>query len=269
MKKEKVILILYIMAIIFVSEMIGMQVIQLGNIRVSVLPLVFAVLITMILGIPKIRKGIFKMVYSKENISFAGKNLIFIMLPLMARYGADVAPRIDEILQIGWVFILQAAGNVGTILLGLPIALLLGLKRQSIGAVLGIGREGELAYISEKFGLNGEEGRGVLSMYLIGTLFGAIIFSFIPPLLHAIGFDYRALAIGTGLGSASMMTAASSAIVALYPNMQESITSYAAAAQLVTSFIGTYVMVFLSIPLLNVMYRLFTKEKAIDMKVKK
>lgn len=268
-KKEKIVLVLYVMAIIFVSEMIGMQQLKVGSISVSVLPLVFAVLIAMILGIPKIRHGLLKTVYAKENIQFTGKNLIFIMLPLMARYGADVAPKIDEILQIGWVFILQAVGNVGTIILGLPIALLLGLKRQSIGAVIGIGREGELAYISEKFGLNGEEGRGVLSMYLIGTLFGAIIFSFIPPILNVVGFDYRALSIGTGLGSASMMTAASSAIVAIYPAMQDSITSYAAAAQLVTSFIGTYVMVFLSIPLLNIMYRLFTKDKAIHMKVKK
>lgn len=268
-KKEKIVLILYVMLIIFVSEMIGMQQLQLGKIRISVLPLVFAVLLTMVLGIPKIRRGTLKMVYAKENIQFAGKNLIYIMLPLMARYGADVAPKIDEILQIGWVFILQAVGNIGTIILGLPIALLLGLKRQSIGAVIGIGREGELAYISEKYGLSSEEGRGVLSMYLIGTLFGAIIFSFIPPILNVIGFDYRALSIGTGLGSASMMTAASSAIVAIYPAFQESITSYAAASQLVTSFIGTYVMVFLSIPLLNVMYRLFTKDKKIHLKEKK
>lgn len=262
-RKEKVLYLLYIMVIIFVAEMIGAQKIQLGNLSVSVLPLVFAVLIAMILGIPKLRHGIILHVYTKDNIAFAGRNLIFIMLPLMARYGADVAPKIDDILKLGWVFIIQSVGNIGTILLGLPIALLLGLKKQSIGAVLGIGREGELAYISEKFGLNGDEGRGVLSIYLIGTLFGAIIFSFIPPILNAFGFDYRALAIGTGLGSASMMTAASSAIVGLYPIESATIISYAAAAQLVTSFIGTFVMVFLSIPLLKFMYRLITKDKIV------
>lgn len=264
-KRERFIFILYIMLIIFVAEMIGVQKVQLGSIMISILPLVFAVLITMIIGIPFFRKGLIERIYKKENIVFAGKNLIFIMLPLMARYGADVAPQIAEIWKLGWVFVLQTAGNVGTILLGLPIALLLGLKRQSIGAVLGIGREGELAFISEKFGLNGEEGNGVLSMYLIGTLFGAIIFSFIPPFLNALGFDYRALAIGSGLGSASMMTAASSSVIGLYPQHEAIISSYAAAAQLVTSFMGTYIMVFLSIPIMNFLYRIIKHKKAINM----
>lgn len=264
MKKDKIVFLLYVMGIIFISEMIGMQFIKVGSITILVLPLVFAVLLTMIIGIPALRKGPLKSVYSKENIKFSGSNLIFIMLPLMARYGADVAPKINEILQLGWVFLLQSVGNIGTVILGLPIALLLGLNREAIGATLGIGREGELAFITEKFGLNGDEGRGVLSMYLVGTLFGSLFFSFIPPLLSAVGFDYRALAIASGLGSASMMTASSSAIVGLYPEHASTITSFAGASQLVTSFMGTYVMVFVSIPLMNAMYRVFKKERAIN-----
>lgn len=262
--KNSILFVIYIMIIITISELIGVQRINVGTIRISILPLVFAVLLTMIIGITTWRKGILKKIYSEENIKLAGGNLIFIMLPLMARYGADVAPKINEILQYGWVFLLQSVGNVGTVIIGLPIALLLGLKREAIGATLGIGREGELAYVSEKFGINGAEGRGILSMYLVGTLFGALIFSFIPPLLSAIGFDYRALAIASGLGSASMMTAASSSIVGLYPQHAETITSFAGASQLVTSFMGTYVMVFVSIPVMNFMYKLFTKERAIN-----
>ncbi len=265
MKKDSNILfIVYIMIVIAISELIGMQFVKVGNLTILILPLVFAVLITMIIGIPAWRKGIIQKIYSDANIKFAGSNLIFIMLPLMARYGADVAPKINEIMQYGWVFLLQSVGNIGTVILGLPIALFLGLKREAIGATLGIGREGELAYISEKFGLNGEEGRGVLSMYLVGTLFGALFFSFIPPILNAVGFDYRALAIASGLGSASMMTAASSSIVGLHPQFADTITSFAGASQLVTSFMGTYIMVFLSIPLMNFMYKIFKKERAIN-----
>src|SRR5699024_8558406 len=89
-----------------------------------------------------------------RTVGFSGAFLIIIMLPLMARYGADVAPRLKEILSIGWVFLLQEIGNVGTVVLGLPIALLLGLRRHAIGSALGLGREGELAYISEKYTLN-------------------------------------------------------------------------------------------------------------------
>lgn len=263
-KKDNILFIVYIMIVVFISEMIGMKFIKIGNLTILILPLVFAVLISMFVAIPVWRKGILKKIYSEENIKFAGSNLIFIMLPLMARYGADVAPKINEIIQYGWVFLLQSAGNIGTVLLGLPVALLLGLNRESIGATLGIGREGELAFISEKFGLNGDEGRGILSMYLVGTLFGALFFSFIPPILNAVGFDYRALAIASGLGSASMMTAASSSIVGLHPEFADTITSFAGASQLVTSFMGTYVMVFLSIPLMNFMYKLFKKERAIN-----
>lgn len=264
MKKNKVSFLLFILLVIFLSEMIGATRFEFGSFAITLLPLVFAVLITMLIGIPLWRKGIIKDIYSKENISFAGANMIFIMLPLMARYGADVAPNIREILDIGWIFLLQSVGNIGTVILGLPIALLLGLNRESIGATLGIGREGELAYTSEKFGLNTEEGRGILSIYLIGTLFGSVIFSFIPPLFNMLGFDYRALSIASGLGSASMMTAASSSIIPLYPDAETTITSYAAAAQLITSFMGTYVMVFLSIPLMNFFYKLLKKERAIN-----
>ena len=263
MKKDRILFFGFILLIIFISEMIGVQGITIGSISISVLPLVFAVIIAMVVGLSIFRKGIIKNIYSKENVDFAGKYLIFIMLPLMARYGADVAPKINEILEVGWIFLLQSVGNIGTVLLGLPVALLLGLKREAIGATLGIGREGELAYISERFTVNSDEGRGVLSIYLIGTLFGSIIFSVIPPILSVLGFDYRALAIGTGLGSASMMTAASTSLIPLYPEAESTITSYAAASKLVTSFIGTYVMVFLSIPLMNFMYKIFKKEKAI------
>lgn len=250
-----------VLIIIFIAEMIGFQSFAVGSLRVSVLPLVFAVLIGMIFGVPAIRKGVLAKVYSKENIRFSGENLMFIMLPLMARYGADVAPRIGEIIKVGWVFLIQEVGNLGTILLGLPIALLLGLRREAIGATLGIGREGELSYITEKYTLNSPEGRGVLSMYLIGTLFGTIFFSLFAPLVLSLGLDVRALAMASGMGSSSMMTAASSSLVALYPEKESMILSYAAASQLLTSFLGTYTMVFLAVPLQRMMYRLFTKEE--------
>src|SRR5699024_10120400 len=121
------------------------------------------------------------------------------MLPLMARYGADVAPTRGVIISIGWVFVIQELGNLGTVVLGLPIALLIGLRREAIGATLGIGREGELAYISEKYTLESPEGRGVLSLYVLGTLFGAIFFSVFAPILLDLGFRVEALAMASGV----------------------------------------------------------------------
>ncbi|MDH6363313.1 MFS family permease [Enterococcus sp. PF1-24] len=258
MKKHLVWLIPFVALIVVASEMIGMQFVVLGSTTITILPLVFAVLFAMILGLPGIRFGLLKKVYAKANIEFSGKYLMYIMLPLMARYGADVAPRLKEILSVGWVFLFQELGNVGTVIIGLPVALMLGLRREAIGATLGLGREGELAYISEKYTLNSPEGRGVLSLYLIGTLFGSIFFSIFAPMMLGLGLDYRALAMSSGVGSASMMTAASSSLIAIMPEHETTIAAYAAASQLLTSFLGTYTMVFVAVPLQRFMYNFLT-----------
>ena len=253
MKKQLVWLVGFVVAVVTIAELIGMQFITLGNTTVTVLPLVFSVLLAMLFGLPVLRKGLVAKIYSKGNIQFSAKYLLYIMLPLMARYGADVAPRLKEILSVGWVFLFQELGNVGTVLIGLPVALMLGLR-----ATLGLGREGELAYISEKYTLDSAEGRGVLSLYLIGTLFGSIFFSIFAPIMAGLGFDYRALAMSSGVGSASMMTAASSSLIALMPENETTIAAYAAASQLLTSFLGTYTMVFIAVPLQRFMYNLLT-----------
>ena len=51
-----------------------------------------------------------------------------------------------------------------------------------------------------------------------------------------------------------MMTAASSSLAAMKPEMAETIRSFAAASQLLTSFIGTFTMVFLAVPLQKAIY---------------
>lgn len=259
MKFQFLYLLVFSLIVITISELIGFQSIALGAVKISILPLVFAIMITMFLGLTIFRKGILKKVYSKSNIQFSNKYLLFIMLPLMARYGADVAPHIREILSIGWVFLIQEIGNLGTVLIGLPAAILIGLRREAIGATLGIGREGELAYISEKYTLDSDEGRGVLSLYIIGTLFGAIFFSIFAPLLLDVGFRVEALAMASGVGSASMMTAASSTLVARMPELESTILAYASASQLLTSFLGTFTMVFLAVPLQRFMYNLLVR----------
>lgn len=259
--KELIYLIIFSALVIFLAEMIGFQLITIGNINIGLLPLLFALLITMILSISFFRKGILKKVYSKSNVEFAGKYLIIIMLPLMAKYGADVAPKLREILSIGWIFLIQELGNLGTVILGLPVAIFLGLRREAIGSTLGLGREGELAYISEKYTLDSPEGRGVLSMYIFGTLFGALFFSIIAPVFLNLGIRVEALAIASGVGSASMMTAASSSLVAIRPEMADTIRAYAAASQLLTSFIGTFTMVFLAVPIQKFIYKHLVKEE--------
>lgn len=252
--KNFIYMVVFAAVVIVVSEIIGIKFISMGKVRVILLPLAFALLIGMTLGLKIFRKGILANIYSKENVEFAGKYLIIMMLPLMARYGADIAPKIKDILSIGFVFLSQELGNLGTVLLGLPVAFFLGLRREAIGATLGIGREGELAYITEKYTLDSPEGEGILGMYIFGTLFGALFFSVIAPLFSVFGIRPEALAMAAGMGSGSMMAAASSSLTAAYPHLEETIRAYAATSQLLTSFFGTFTMVLLAVPLQRIIY---------------
>jgi hypothetical protein len=261
--KEKYIFFIFLLIILFVSERIGTQVIDLKFTKLVLLPMIFAVIFTMTLGGTKILNKIpyLDCIYTESNIEFCGKYILLIMLPLMARYGAFIGPHIREIMNVFLGFVLQEFGAIGTVLIGLPIALFLGLKREARGATLGIGREGELAFISEMFTLNSPEGRGVLSIYLIGTLFGAIIYCLIIPLLAMLGFNPLALAMSSGVGSASMMTASAATIAEFYPHMKEEILAFAATSNQITSITGTYMMVFIAYPLSNFLYTKITGEK--------
>ena len=51
----------------------------------------------------------------------------------MARYGTLVGPTLPKIVGASPALILQEFGNLGTVLLGVPIAVYLGLKRETIG----------------------------------------------------------------------------------------------------------------------------------------
>ncbi|MGL4589565.1 MAG: DUF3100 domain-containing protein [Mycoplasmatales bacterium] len=252
---------LYVPVIVIIAELIGKQLIKITDkITIFILPLLLAVAITMIIGSSFFRKGIIRKIYDEQNINFASKYLILIILPLMAKYGADIAPKLEEIMRVGWVFLFQELGNSVTVILGMPIAILIGLKRSAIGATLGIGREGELAYISEKYTLDSDEGKGVLGLYLFGTLFGAIFFGIVAPLFLNLGFDVRALAMASGVGSGSMMSASSAALVAAVPDQEATILSYAATSQLLTSTLGTYTMLFVAIPLQKLFYEKLTRQ---------
>ena len=95
----------------------------------------------------------------------------------------------------------------------------------------------------------------MLSLYIIGTLFGTLFSAFLRRSCFA-GFSIEALAMSSGVGSASMMTGSSSALVAHSPEMTETINGY--AREPAPSFLGTYTMVFLAVPA-AFMYKLMVR----------
>ena len=82
---------------------------------------------------------------------------------------------------------------------------------------------------------------------------------FLPHYYLKFGFSIEALAMASGMGSGSMMSAASASLVAQVPEMESTILAYASASQLLTSFLGTFTMVFLAAPLQKFIYRLLVR----------
>ena len=166
-------------------------------------------------------------------------------------------------MQSGWALIMQEFGHFfGTLIFGLPVALLVGMKREAIGACYSIDREPNVAIISERFGLDSPEGHGVMGMYVCGTVFGALWVSVLAGVIAQMGFFHpHALAMGAGIGSASMMAAATSSIIVVHPEWEETVRAYAAAANLLTSVIGIYFALFVSLPVTIKVYEFFTGDK--------
>ncbi|MBN2286291.1 MAG: DUF3100 domain-containing protein [Tissierellales bacterium] len=246
-----------VLIIVIISEFIGINSFSVGIATVTLLPMLFAVIFG-ILATPGILGKVIpplKKLVNDEVIEFAGPMVMIALLPLGVKYGTLVGPNVLKIIQAGPAFLLQEFGNIGTIFVALPVALLLGLKREAVGASVSICREVTLGIMGEKYGIDSPEGTGTLGTYLIGTVFGTIFFGLLGSLSLATGLHPLALAMASGMGSGSMMTAASSSLAAAVdPALSETVLAYAATSNMLTGVTGLYMVIFISIPLVNKLY---------------
>lgn len=250
-------LILTALIIVIISELIGTLTFDINIGTIVLLPMLFAVIIGILITPDVIGskiKGLGKIIGWKE-IELAGPFVMLALLPLGVKYGTLVGPNIVEVVKAGPAFLLQELGNLGTIFIALPIALLLGMKREAVGATVSICREPTLGVIGEKYGISSPEGTGVLGTYLMGTVFGTIFFGLLGSLSVMTGLHPLALAMASGMGSGSMTTAGSGSLAAAVPEMSEQILAYAATSNMLTGVTGLYSVVLFGIPLVNFMYR--------------
>lgn len=251
---------IFILALIIstFSEWLGPLPIDLGVGKVVLLPMIWALLIGLALGLSR------KRVPQALKLSLEAQHLAAAILSsalflFIAKLGLLVGGSLPKLAEAGWALALQEVGNlIGCILLGMPVALLLGIKREAIGATFSIGREPGLAIIGERFGMDSPEGRGVLAEYITGTLVGAIFISILAGFVTSLDiFHPLALAMGAGVGSGSMTAAAVGAIAAQQtPEMAENVATFAAAANLIATTVGTYLTLFISLPLAVHAYRI-------------
>ncbi|GAA4381844.1 DUF3100 domain-containing protein [Paeniglutamicibacter cryotolerans] len=234
---------------------IGTHKFQLGPAALVLFPIIWAVVIGGIVGVQKVRP-----------ITPSGRSVATVLLEVgivmfLAGLGAQIGPSLSKFAEIGPAIALQEIGHiVGTVIIALPVAVGLGLGRASIGATWSIDRESFLAYAIQKFGVRSAEYRGVFSVWLLGSLFGAVFISLLAGLLGGLEiFDPRALALGLGLGSASMMLGGVGALSLLYPEMAGEILALAALSNLVTNIVGFYAGVFIALPMCKSLYNFWKR----------
>ncbi|GAA3692609.1 DUF3100 domain-containing protein [Arthrobacter ginkgonis] len=237
------------------AQTIGPVVIPLGAAAVTLLPMIWGLIAGTAVSGQKIKPV-------PVDLQRAATVIMGLaVLVLCARLSFTIGPNIPLLLDAGPALLLQELGHLfGTIALALPLAVLLRMGPATVGATFSIDRESSFAMVSERYGSDSPQYRGVLSMYIFGTIFGAVIVSLIASLCVSMGiFDPIALAMGSGVGSGSMMAAAAGVIVAAHPEMQEQVLAVAATSNLITSVLGLYIGVWVSLPLADKAYKLLTR----------
>lgn len=236
--------------VVFAAELIGSFNIKVGPGNIILLPLLWALLLGCAIGLAQgYLPGPLKM--EAQSQWYASAVLQSALLLFVAKLGLLVGASLPKILASGYALLFQELGHFfGTMVFGLPVALLLGVRREAIGATFSVGREPSLAIIGEKYGMDSPEGRGVLAEYITGTVIGAVFIGLLAGFVTSLGiFHPDALAMGAGVGSGSMMAAASAAIAAQQtPEVAKEVAAFAAASNLITSTVGTYFTLFISLP---------------------
>ncbi len=242
---------IYIVAflILLLADSIGSFEIPLGPGLVYIFPIFYGIIIGLILG-PDII-GFFK----KEEVKAASPLVLVAIAPFIVKLGILGGGNLPKLLEVGPALLLQELGNIATVFIALPIALLLGLKREAVGAAHSIDRETNLGLISNLYGPSSPEMRGTLSVYIIGGLIGTIYMGFLATLLASTGlFHPYALGMASGVGSGIMMASATASLAHMYPSFAEEILMLGGASDMLTGLTGIYAALFIALPLANKLY---------------
>ncbi|MBT9775407.1 DUF3100 domain-containing protein [Clostridium sp. MCC353] len=236
---------------IIIADFIGQIKIPLGPGTLILFPIFYSILLGIVSG-PEVLK-----IFKKKEVKAASKLVIVCICPFIAKLGINAGANIEAVISAGPALILQEVGNLGTIFLALPVALLLGLKREAIGATHSINRETNLALITDMFGPDSAEARGSLSIYIVGGMIGTIYFGFMATLVAALNFFHPyALGMASGVGAGIMMASATASLSEIYPQFADQIAALASTSETISGITGIYVAIFVGVPLCNWLYRI-------------
>jgi len=262
---------LVVLAICIVSELIGLQRFKVGPATILLIPFVFAFIIGVLLTpaiTDKYWKG-FKRVINEFEQKAATPCITIGITLFIAKLAVLVGANMDKIIKGGLAMILQEFGNLGTVVFAVPVAvLILRMGRETLGASFSVCREPSLALAAEMWGLESEAGIGAMGTYIVGTVFGAVFFSIMGSVMASLNiFHPYALGMASGVGSASMMTAAATTVKELVAkDQQDLVMAYAAASNLITTATGMYMSLYMGIPLTKWIYKKLSKDNLADLK---
>ena len=240
-----------VLVLVLIAEAIGpVEIVLVEGVEVSVMPLLYSMVLGLICYLAKPIKWIKR----RQSRIAEGAMMLFIGI-LIAKLAISSGQSIHLIFEMGPALLLQELGHLATILIALPVALLLGFKRESIGMTNSIGREPEVAVVVDRYGFNSPEARGIFALFIIGTMIGTLFISFVASLstsllpLHPFAF-----AMASGVGSASMNAAALGPTLAAFPSLETQVEAFAGFSNLLSFSIGVYIVMFLALPLTEKLY---------------
>ena len=230
--------------------LIGVKEIKITDtVSILLLPLIYALILGLVLYLAEP----IKFVGTRQSKVAEGAMILFIGV-LITKLAISSGQAISSIFQVGPALILQQIGNLGT-LLALPLALIFGFRREVIGMTSSIGREPNLGVIIDKYGFKSPETRGVLAVFVIGSILGTPFISFLSSISASlIPMHPYAYAMASGVGSASMNAAALAPLMHMFPSMATDLEAFAGCSNLLSFCFGIYMCIFVSIPLAEKMY---------------
>ena len=239
-----------VLILVVIAELIGVINIPITrNVVVTIMPLIF----TIILGLVFYLAKPITWIQRKQARIAEGAMMLFICV-LIAKLAISSGQSIHLIFEMGPALILQELGHLATILI-LPLALLLGFKKEAIGMTNSIGREPNVAVVVDKYGFNSPESRGVFAIFIIGSVIGTIFISFLVSFsLSFIPLHPYAYAMASGVGSASMNAAAIGPTLEAFPALETSIEAFAGFSNLLSFCVGIYIVIFIALPITEKMY---------------
>lgn len=243
---------IHIIALVFavIASAIGQIAVPVGPGQLILFPIFYSLILGILSG-PSVAK-----IFKKPEVKAASKLVIVGICPFIAKLGINAGASLETVISAGPTLFSHAFGDILTILVALPVALALGLKREAIGAASSINRETNLAVTTDVFGTESPEARGSLSIYVVGGMIGTIYFGLMASIVAAFGiFHPLALGLAAGVGASIMMAAAVGSLSVIYPGQADQITALASASQTIAGIDSVYLAMFVALPFTGWLYR--------------